>query len=77
MQCMTKDELIFRIQTMQPFEFSYNGKKYNMMYDRTADGSALIRFGQMYEEKTFASFGELMNNARIENHFFKDMLDVM
>ena len=61
---MTKDELIFKIETQQPFEFQYNGNKYNMMYDKADDGSVIIRF-------------ELMNTARIENHFFKDMLDIV
>ena len=74
---MTKDELIFMIETQKPVEFSYRGKTYNMMYDKADDGSTLIRFGRLYEEKTYASFGELMNTARIENHFFKDMLDIL
>ena len=74
---MIKDELIFKIETQQPFEFQYNGKKYNMMYDKADDGSVIIRFGRLYEEKSFKSYGELMNTARIENHFFKDMLDIV
>ncbi len=74
---MTKDDLIFKIETRQPFEFTYKGKLYNMMYDKGADGSVIIRFGRVFEEETYTSFGELMNTARIENHFFKDMLDIL
>lgn len=74
---MTKEELIFKIETQTPFEFSYKGKQYNMMYDKTADGSFLIRFGRLFEEETYSSFGELMNTARVENHYFKDMLDIL
>ncbi|MCR4578773.1 MAG: hypothetical protein K5681_00345 [Treponema sp.] len=74
---MTKDELIFKIETQVPFEFTYKGKVYNMTYDKAADGSILIRFGRLYEQETYDSFGQLMNNARIENHFFKDMLDII
>jgi hypothetical protein len=48
-----------------------------MMYDKTADGSFLIRFGRLFEEETYSSFGELMNTARVENHYFKDMLDIL
>ena len=74
---MTKDQLIYKIETRQPFEFTYKGKIYNMTYDKAKDGSLIIRFGRLYEEETYTSFGELMNTARIENHFFKDMLDIL
>ena len=74
---MTKDDLIFLIQTKKEFEFKYNGKTYNMTYDKDKGGNNIIVFGQLYEGKNYKSFGELMNNARIENHFFKDMLDVI
>ena len=74
---MTKDQLIFKIETRQPFEFTYKGKVYNMTYDKAPDGSLIIRFGRLYEEVSYKSFGEFMNTARIENHFFKDMLDIL
>ena len=73
---MTKDDLIFYIQTKKEFEFKYNGKIYNMTYDDTA-GKSFIIFGRLYEGVRYNSYGELMNNARIENHFLKDMLDVI
>lgn len=72
---MTKDDLIFLIETKKEFEFKYNGKTYNMTYDVDKSNHPVIVFGQLYEGKVYKSFGELMNTARIENHFFKDMLE--
>ena len=72
---MTKDDLLFLIETKKEFEFKYNGKIYNMTYDVDKDKNLVIVFGQLYEGKIYKSFGELMNTARIENHFFKDMLE--
>ena len=31
---MTKDELVFIIDTKQSLEFSYNGKNYSLTYDK-------------------------------------------
>lgn len=74
---MTKDDLIFRMETLQPLEFTYKGKLYNMTFDKVGDGTIRIRFGRLFEEQTYSSFGELMNTAKIDNHFFKDMLDIL
>lgn len=71
---MTKDELIFLIDTKKEFEFSYNGKNYNLTYDRSDDGKDLIVFGERFQGKKYFSFGEFMNDARIENHYFREML---
>ena len=74
---MTKDDLLFLIQTKKEFEFKYKGKTYNMTYDTDGSGKNIIVFGRLYEGVRYNSYGELMNNARIDNHFFKDMLDVI
>jgi len=74
---MTKDQFIYLIETKQEFEFSYKGKTYNMTYDKDDKGKTYIVFGQLYEGVKYESVGELLNNARIENHFFKEMLDIL
>lgn len=74
---MTKEQFIFLIETQKPFEFTYNNVVYNMTYDKNEKGENVIIFGRLYEGKKYNSAGELLNNARIENHFFKDMLDIL
>jgi len=72
---MTKDDLYFLIQTKTTHEFIYKGKSYNLLFDKDEKGE-YIRFGLLYEEKKYKSFGELWNNAKIDNYFFREMLDV-
>lgn len=74
---MTHDELVFCLDAKKEIEFSYNGKNYNLTYDRDDNGNDLIVFGERYQGKKYSSFGELMNEARIENHFFREMLELI
>ena len=71
---MTRDEFLFLLQTEKPYEFEFCGKKYNITYDRDSSGKTWIVFGRLYEGKRYASYGELMNNAKVENHFFREIL---
>ncbi|MBS7258752.1 MAG: hypothetical protein KIG63_09980 [Methanobrevibacter sp.] len=74
---MTKDDFYFKIQVKQTMEFKYNSILYNINYDKTSDGKEIILFGRLYEEQKFHSYGDLMNNAKVENHFLKDMLEIL
>lgn len=74
---MTKNDFIFLIETRQPLEFTYNGKVYNLTYDNDKDGNMVIVFGQLYEGVRYSSIGELLNTAKIENHYFREMLDII
>lgn len=74
---MTKEKFLFLIETKQEFEFSYKGKTYNMTYDKDDKGNTVIVFGQLYEGVRYESVGDLLNNAQIENHYFKNMLDIL
>lgn len=74
---MTKDDFYFKIQVKQTMEFKYNSILYNINYDKTSDGKEIILFGRLYEEQKFHSYGDLMNNAKVENHFLKDMLELL
>ncbi|MCR4954631.1 MAG: hypothetical protein K6A43_11230 [Treponema sp.] len=73
---MTKDDLFYLVSVKKNYEFSYNGKNYILTYDKI-DGHDYILFGQLYETKKFESYGEFYNNAKVENHFFREMLDIM
>jgi len=71
---MTRDEFLFLIQTEKPYEFTFDGVKYNITYDKDGSGKTCIVFGRLYEGKKYDSYGELMNNAKVGNHFFREIL---
>ena len=54
---MTKDDLIFLIDTKKTLEFSYNGKNYNLTYDKDEKGEYIV-FGQTFQGEKYKSFGE-------------------
>ena len=72
---MTKDDLQNLIHLKREFEFNYDGVNYNITYDKDSEGNDVILFGRTYQGEIYKSFGELFNNARIENHFLKDTLE--
>lgn len=71
---MTTDDFRFLIDIQKPYEFTFNKVVYNITYGKDSKGS-YIAFGRLYEQKRYYSYGELMNEARVENHFFKDVLE--
>ena len=73
---MTKEQLLFLIETKKEYEFVYNGKTYNLTYDKDASKNSVIVFGELYQGRRYSDIGELLNTAKIENHFFKDMLEI-
>ncbi len=77
MMIMTKDDFLFLIETKKDLEFKYNNKTYHLTYDKNSSGQTVIRFGELYEEKEFDCVGELLNHAKVENHFFKNMLEIL
>ncbi len=74
---MTKDDFFYMIEIRKELEFSYNGKTYQLTYDKDENGAYKIVFGQLYEGKKYDSLGEFMNTAKVENSYFKDMLDIL
>ena len=74
---MTKDDFIFMINTKRELEFNFNGKNYNLTYDRDDKGSDFIVFGERFQGKRYSSIGDLLNEAKIENHYFREMLDTI
>ena len=73
---MTKEDLIFLIETKKEFEFTYKNILYSMTYGSDKKGD-YIALGRLYEPVRYYSFGEMMNEARIENHFFRELLEVL
>ena len=73
---MTKEDLIFLIETKKEFEFTYKNVLYSMTYGSDKKGD-YIALGRLYEPVRYYSFGEMMNEARIENHFFRELLEVL
>ena len=45
---MTKEEFQFLIDTKKEYEFSYNGKKYNITYGTDEFHRDYIQFGELY-----------------------------
>lgn len=62
------------IETEQPLEFNFNGKKYCLTYDRAPGGKKWLVFGEQYVGVKYDSYGELMNNARVENCYFRELI---
>ena len=73
---MTKDDFLFLVETETIHDFLYKGKTYTITYDKSPDGRKWIVFGDIADKQKYDSVGEFLNKAKIENHFFKDMLDI-
>lgn len=74
MPLMTKNDFIFLIETKKPYEFTFNNVNYNITYGKDEKGE-YIAFGERYFQKKYYSYGELMNNAWVENHYFKELIE--
>lgn len=67
---MTLNDLYFAIQVKKVIEFKYNNITYHLIYDKNKDGKEILKFGPLYDETVYESYGELINNAKVENHLF-------
>ena len=72
---MTKDDIYFYTQAKKELEFKYNGITYSLNYDKDDNGKEYIIFGPLYEGVRYESYGELMNKAKVENHYFKEFIE--
>ncbi len=71
---MTIDDFHFLIAVKKPLEFTYRGKTYNLTYGSDEKGD-YIAFGRLYDAPVrYCDAGELLNDVKIENHFFREML---
>ena len=72
---MTKEDFLFKIETKSEFAFTCKGKEYNLTYGVDNNGKDYMLFGRTFEGEKYYSVKELFNKARIENHFFREMLE--
>ena len=72
---MTKEDFIFKVETKTGWSFVYKEKEYNLTYGVDNSGRDYILFGRTFEGEKYYSVKELFNKARIENHFFREMLE--
>lgn len=74
---MTMDDFNFLIAVKKPLEFSYNGKTYNLTYG-TDEKGGYIAFGRLYDTPSrYRDAGELLNDVKIENHFLREVLEIV
>lgn len=73
---MTMEDLQYCIAIKKELEFNYQGLSYTLNYDKDSDGHEYIVFGRTFEGKKYSSYGEFINNAKIDNHYFREMLDI-
>ncbi len=71
---MTREDFDFLIACKKPLEFTFRGIVYNLTYGKDEKGD-YIAFGRLYEQQNFYSYGDLLNQARVENHFFREMIE--
>ena len=74
---MTKEEFRYLIDVKKDCEFQYNGKNYNITYEKSSGGEEYICFGERYFQKKIDSWGEFINEAKVENHFLREMLNIL
>ncbi len=68
------EDFKFLIDTQTNYEFSYKGINYNLTYGKDKKGD-YIAFGERFFQKKYYSYKELLNDARIENSFFREMIE--
>ncbi len=73
---MKKEDFRFLIDAKKEWEFTYEGLVYQISYGVDSKGS-YIAFGRLYEPVRYYSYVELMNEARINNSYFREILEVL
>lgn len=72
---MKEKELRFILDTVGRYDFNHSGADYSIYQDKDEKGKETFRFGRAYSEQKYASWGELMNHAKVESHYFKAVLE--
>ncbi len=77
MHIIDKDRLYEVLLVRRQLEFSFNGKNYTLIMDSEGAKSSFT-LGRVYDiPEKFAEWGELTNHAKIENHFFREMIPTL
>lgn len=72
---MKEEDFFFNIQIQKPMHFLYKDEEYCIKCDKDSNGNQIILFGRTFQEQKYSSYGEFMNTAKVENTFFKHMLE--
>lgn len=73
---MKKEDFRFLIDSKKELEFKYEGLQYSLTYGKDEKGS-YIAFGRLYQPVRYYSYTELMNEAKINNSYFREILEVL
>ncbi|MBQ5999583.1 MAG: hypothetical protein IJL70_08965 [Treponema sp.] len=73
---MKIEDFRFLVDCKKNYEFKFRGLVYNLTYGKDSDGE-YIAFGRLYEQKKFYSWGDFMNEARIDNSFFREIIPIL
>ena len=72
---MTREEFQFIIDIKREYEFLFDGKRYNLTYGKDDCGKDYIALGRLYDTpELYYSFGELINHAKIENQYLRELI---
>lgn len=74
---MTKDDLFFYTEAKKEIEFTYKDRVFSITYGTDEKGYDYILFGRLYEGERYSSFKDLYARAKIDNSYFREMLDVI
>lgn len=70
---MKIEDFRFLVDCKKNYEFEIKGIKYSLTYGKDQKGDYLA-FGRLYEPQRFYSWGEFMNEAKIDNSFFREII---
>ena len=72
---MTKEEFSSQIEARRCFEFEYDGKTWAIDSQKMPDGKLKIFFGEQYVvPEEYENFTHLMADAKIGNHFLREVI---
>ncbi len=74
---MTLEEFRYIVDTKKEYEFTYRGISYSLTYGRNEPGFDVIEFGERFFQRKFDSWGMFINEAKVENHYLREMLDIL
>lgn len=75
MKGMTREEFQFIIDIKKEYEFSVNGKRYNITYGNDDSGKSYIALGRLYDtSERYKTFNELINTAKIDNQYLRELI---
>lgn len=70
---MKDEDFIEMLRIQKEWEFSFRGRIFTVTYGKDQKGNYIL-FGEQFLGKKFYSYGELMNEAYIDNTLFKEIL---